>query len=46
LLTVLAGAHQSFDEYPDVVLPAIDQFLKGRWPQAVEKVNTLSINPN
>jgi pimeloyl-ACP methyl ester carboxylesterase len=41
LLAVPNGAHQSFDEYPEIVLPAIDQFLKGSWPAAAEKVITL-----
>jgi len=44
LLTVPNGAHQSFDEYPEVVIPAIDQFLKGSWPAAAEKVTTLVPN--
>ncbi len=44
LLTVRNGAHQSFDEYPEIVIPAIDQFLKGSWPAAAEKVTTLVPN--
>jgi proline iminopeptidase len=44
LLTVPGGAHQSFDEYPEIVLPAIDQFLKGSWPKGTERVT--SINPS
>jgi proline iminopeptidase len=46
LLTVRNGAHQSFDEYPEIVVPAIDQFLKGSWPAAAEKVTTLVPNSN
>lgn len=42
LLTVAGGTHQSFDEYPEVVLPEIDQFLKGNWPQGAERVTTLN----
>jgi pimeloyl-ACP methyl ester carboxylesterase len=30
--------HQSFDEYPEVVIPAIDQFLNGAWPASSKKV--------
>jgi len=41
LLTVQGGAHQSFDEYPEIVIPAIDQFLKGGWPVSAEKVTNL-----
>jgi pimeloyl-ACP methyl ester carboxylesterase len=41
LLTVRGGAHQSFDEYPEIVIPAIDQFLKESWPASSEKVTTL-----
>ena len=44
LLTVPNGAHQSFDEYPEIVIPAIDQFLKGNWPPAAEKVTMLVPN--
>jgi proline iminopeptidase len=44
LLTVPNGAHQSFDEYPEIVIPAIDQFLKGSWPAAAEKVTALVPN--
>ena len=44
LLTVPNGAHQSFDEYPEIVIPAIDQFLKGSWPPTAEKVTTLVPN--
>lgn len=44
LLTVRSGAHQSFDEYPEIVIAAIDQFLKGSWPAAAEKVTTLVPN--
>ena len=41
LLTVPGGAHQSFDEYPEIVLPAIDQFLKGSWPKETERVTSI-----
>jgi hypothetical protein len=42
LLTVPGGAHQSFDEYSEIVIPAIDQFLKGNWPQGTERVTALN----
>jgi proline iminopeptidase len=45
LLPVPGGAHQSFDEYPEIVLPAIDQFLKGSWPQGAERVTALNPGP-
>jgi pimeloyl-ACP methyl ester carboxylesterase len=41
LLTIQSGAHESFDEFPEIVLPAIDEFLKGTWPANAEKVTTL-----
>jgi pimeloyl-ACP methyl ester carboxylesterase len=41
LLTVRGGAHQSFDEYPEIVLPALETFLAGHWPSGVEKVTAL-----
>jgi proline iminopeptidase len=41
LLTIVAGAHQSFDEYPERVLPAISTFLEGNWPASAEKVTSL-----
>jgi proline iminopeptidase len=41
LLTVRGAAHESFDEFPDVVLPAIATFLKGAWPARAEKITTL-----
>lgn len=41
LVTVVGGAHQSFDEYPSVVLPAVARFLAGHWPPSAERVTTL-----
>jgi proline iminopeptidase len=41
LLTVRGGAHQSFDEYPEIVLPALGTFLAGSWPSGVEKVTAI-----
>jgi proline iminopeptidase len=41
LLTVPNGAHQSFDEYPEIVFPAISAFLAGEWPADARKIDTL-----
>jgi proline iminopeptidase len=38
LLTVEGGAHQVFAEWPDMVRPAVDGFLRGEWPPLAEKV--------
>jgi pimeloyl-ACP methyl ester carboxylesterase len=38
LLTVQGAAHQVFAERADVVRPAVEQFLRGEWPAAAEKV--------
>ncbi len=36
LLVVEGSAHMPFVEQPDLVLSAIDEFLRGRWPEATE----------
>lgn len=41
LLTVEGAAHQAWVEAPELVLPAIDAFLRGEWPVAAERVSTL-----
>ena len=41
LLTVQGVAHQSWLEAPEIILPAIDEFLRGAWPAAAEKVTVL-----
>jgi proline iminopeptidase len=41
LLAVRNAAHQSFDEYPETVLPAVDEFLKGSWPGSAERVTSI-----
>lgn len=41
LLTVEGVAHQSWLEAPEIILPAIDEFLRGEWPAAAEKVTVL-----
>jgi pimeloyl-ACP methyl ester carboxylesterase len=38
LLTVENAAHAPWIESPEVVLPAITDFLEGKWPQGAEKV--------
>jgi len=39
LLTLEGGAHQAFAEFPDVVMPAVREFLDGRWPVGAVKVS-------
>lgn len=38
LLTIKGGAHQTFDEFRDVVVAAVRSFLAGRWPENAEQV--------
>jgi proline iminopeptidase len=38
LIPLQGAAHQSFAERPDVVRPAVVEFLRGDWPAAAEKV--------
>jgi pimeloyl-ACP methyl ester carboxylesterase len=42
LLTIKDGAHQSFDEFGDIVLPAVRRFLAGNWPEGAEHVTALN----
>ena len=42
LLTIKDGAHQSFDEFPEIVIPAVRKFLAGDWPQEAERVTVLN----
>jgi len=44
LLTVHDGAHQSFDEFREIVVPAVRTFLAGDWPKRAERVT--SLNPS
>lgn len=44
LLTVRGGAHQSFDEFREIVVPAVRTFLSGNWPEGAERVT--SLNPS
>jgi proline iminopeptidase len=41
LLTVEGAAHQVTADAPEVVIPAIDEFVLGRWPAQVEQVRAL-----
>jgi proline iminopeptidase len=45
LLTVRGAAHQSWVEAPDLILGAIEAFLRGEWPAGAEQVTTL-LPPN
>lgn len=38
LLTVDGAAHRPIAEYPDLVLRAIDTFLRGEWPAEAERI--------
>jgi pimeloyl-ACP methyl ester carboxylesterase len=44
LLTIKGGAHQSFDEFRQIVVPAVRTFLEGKWPSSAERVT--SLNPS
>jgi proline iminopeptidase len=39
LLTIQNGAHQSFVEYPEIVMPAIRSFMAGVWPADAETLH-------
>jgi pimeloyl-ACP methyl ester carboxylesterase len=43
LLSIKGGAHQSFDEFREIVIPAVRRFLEGNWPEGAERV--MSLNP-
>jgi proline iminopeptidase len=44
LLTVDGAAHQVAVEAPEIVLPAIEQFLAGQWPPDAKRVTTLEVS--
>lgn len=44
LLTVAGAAHASWIEAPELVVPAIDEFLAGDWPGTAERVAPRSAN--
>jgi pimeloyl-ACP methyl ester carboxylesterase len=41
LLTVEGAAHQVALDAPEIVIPAIDDFVEGRWPAGAERVTAL-----
>jgi proline iminopeptidase len=41
LLTIENAAHVPWIEAPEIVFPAVTDFLAGKWPEAVEKVKSL-----
>jgi pimeloyl-ACP methyl ester carboxylesterase len=43
LLTIKNGAHQSFDEFPKIVIPAVRTFLDGQWPNAAQQITSLEL---
>jgi len=45
LITVERAAHQVLVDAPDLVVPAIDEFVSGRWPARAEKVRSLERSP-
>jgi pimeloyl-ACP methyl ester carboxylesterase len=45
LITVERAAHQVSIDAPQVVLPAIDEFVAGRWPAGAERVTSLERAP-
>lgn len=45
LITVDRAAHQVVTDAPHVVLPAIDEFVSGRWPSRAERITTLERSP-
>ncbi|HSE98688.1 MAG TPA: alpha/beta hydrolase [Blastocatellia bacterium] len=38
LLTIAGAAHAAYVDAPEIVFPAIEEFLNGRWPESAEKV--------
>jgi pimeloyl-ACP methyl ester carboxylesterase len=45
LITVERAAHQVAADAPEVVLPAIETFVAGRWPERAEKITSLERGP-
>ena len=41
LLTIAGAAHAAYVEAPEVILPAINTFLNGKWPDNVERVTAI-----
>jgi proline iminopeptidase len=44
LLTVEGAAHQSWADAPEVVFPAIELFLQGKWAEKAEKINSFELS--
>jgi pimeloyl-ACP methyl ester carboxylesterase len=42
LLTIKGGAHQSFDEFREIVVPAVTRFLEGNWPEGAARITSLN----
>jgi proline iminopeptidase len=45
LITVERAAHQVTADAPEIVLPAIETFVAGRWPERAEKITSLERGP-
>jgi pimeloyl-ACP methyl ester carboxylesterase len=45
LITVERAAHMVTADAPEVVLPAIDAFVSGRWTEQAEKITSLELGP-
>ena len=43
LITIEGAAHMSWVEFPEIVFPSIDLFLKGRWPPQAQPVKSLEL---
>ena len=43
LLTIAGAAHQSWADAPDILLPAVDMFLNGKWPEKAEKITSVNL---
>lgn len=43
LITIDGAAHMSWVEFPEIVFPSIDLFLKGRWPAQAQPVKSLEL---
>ncbi len=45
LMTIECAGHQVTADAPEVVLPAIDTFVSGRWPERAERITSLERGP-
>lgn len=43
LLTIEGAAHQSWVDAPEIIFPAIDLFLNGKWVEKAEKVTSVNL---